>query len=355
MKKNTLYIIIAAVLVVAAIVAILFKTGVFKSSDDYLSFDAFAVKDTNTITKIFLADMQGEYVLLQRTDAGWVVHDSILVMKPIMEEFLTTIASLSVKQVVPKTGQNTINKVLSTGSVKVDIYQKKPKFSIFGIAFGNKERKTKTYYMGPATMDNLANFALLEGSEDPYIVYVPGFRGFATPIYSTNYADWINHDIFQTKITRIQTAEFIDLEHPEESFKAVKTGARFFDLYNYQNEKVMAYDTLKLIDMLSEFRDKNFEDIIISLTPEKIDSIYHGQHFKTIVLTDIEGNQTTLELCYKLNQVVDENNNMVTENDADRFYAVINHNYQQMVMCQFFHFDRQVQPLSYFARTDVQK
>ena len=162
MKKNTLYIVIAAVLVVAAIIAVLFKTGVIKSSDDHLSFDAFAIKDTNNITKIFLADMQGEYVLLQRTNAGWVVQDSILVMKPIMEEFLTTIASLSVKQVVPKTGQSTINKVLSTSAIKVDIYQTKPKFKIFGMAFGVKERKTKTYYMGPATMDNLSNFALLE-------------------------------------------------------------------------------------------------------------------------------------------------------------------------------------------------
>ncbi len=355
MKKNTLYIIIAAVLVVAAIVAVLFRTGVIKSSDDHLSYNAFAVKDTNTITKIFLADMQGEYVLLQRTDAGWVVRDSILVMKPIMEDFLTTIASLAVKQVVPKTGQNTINKVLSTSAIKVDIYQNKPKFKIFGIEFGKKERKTKTYYMGPATMDNLANFALLEGSDDPYIVCVPGFRGFATPSYSTNYADWINHDIFQTKITRIQSAEFIDLQHPEESFKAVKTGARFFDLYDYQNNKVVAYDTLKLIDMLSEFRDKNFEDIILSFSPEKIDSIYHEQHFKTITITDLEGRQTTLELCHKLNQFEDEDGNSIIETDEDNFYGIINKNYQQMYMCQFFHFDRQVQPLSYFARTAVQK
>ena len=354
MKKNTLYIIFAAMLLVAAIVAVLFKTGVIKTSDDHLSYDAFAVKDTNNITKIFMADMQGEYVLLQRTDAGWTVHDSILVMKPIMDEFLTTVASLSVKQVVPKTGQSTINKVLSTSAIKVDIYQTKPKFKIFGIAFGNKERKTKTYYMGPATMDNLSNFALLEGSEDSYIVYVPGFRGFATPIYSTNYADWINHDIFQTKITRIQSVDFIDFEHPEESFKAVKTGARFFDLYDYQNNKV-TYDTVKVIDMLSEFRDKNFEDIILSFSPEKIDSIYHEQHFKTIVLTDVEGHQTTLELCYKLNQLEDEEGNIVTEKDEDNFYGIINKNYQQMYLCQFFHFDRQVQPLSYFALTAAQK
>ncbi len=353
MKKNILYITFASILVVAAIVAVLFKTGVIKSSDDHLSFDAFAIKDTNNITKIFLADMQGEYVLLQRTDAGWMVQDSIRVMKPIMDEFLTTIASLAVKQVVPKTGQNNINKVLSTSAIKVDIYQTKPKFKLFGMSFGVKERKTKTYYMGPATMDNLSNFALLEGSDEPYIVYVPGFRGFATPIYSTNYADWINHDIFQTKITRIQTAEFIDLEHPEESFKAVKTGARFFDVYDYQNQKLAAYDTLKLIDMLSEFRDKNFEDIVLSFSSEKIDSVYREQHFKTIILTDLEGNKTSLELCYKLNPMVQEDESIVMEKDEDNFFGFVNNNHQNLYLCQFFHFDRQVQPLSYFLKTEA--
>lgn len=355
MKKNTLYIIIAAILVVITIFVVLFKTNVIKSAGDQLDHDAFAIKDTASITKIFMADMDGNYVLLQRTDRGWTVCDSILVMKPIMEEFLNTVNNLTVKQIVPKSGQNTINKVLSTSAVKVDIYQYAPKFKIFGIAFGTKERKTKTYYMGPATMDNMANFALLEGSDAPYIVYIPGFRGFATPIYSTNFADWINHDVFQTKITRIQSAEFIDLEHPEESFKVVKTGARFFDLYNYQNEKVVAYDTLKLIDMLSEFRDKNFEDKILTFSAAKIDSIYHEQHFKTIILTDIEGNKTTMELCHLYNLMEDEDGNTTMEKNDDNFYGLINHDYNNIYLMQYFHFDRQVQPLSYFTHQTLQK
>lgn len=355
MKKNTIYIIIASILVAAAILVVLFKTNIIKTSGDLLDHDAFAIKDTSSITKVFMADMNGNSVLLQRTDKGWTVCDSILVMKPIMEEFLNTLNNLTVKQMVPKSGQNTINKVLATGAVKVDIYQYGPKFKIFGIPFSVKERKTKTYYMGPATMDNLANFALLEGSDAPYIVYIPGFRGFATPIYSTNYADWINHDVFQTKITRIKSAEFIDLENPEESFKAVKVGARFFDLYNYQNEKIMAYDTLKLIDMLSEFRDKNFEDKVITLSPAQIDSIYHQQHFKTIIITDVEGNKTTLELCHLYNDDVDEEGNPISKLNEDNFYGLVNHNYSNIYLMQFFHFDRQVQPLSYFAHPSEKK
>lgn len=354
MKKNKLYIIIAAVLVAIAAIVILWKTEVFHSND-YLSFDAFAVKDTSSITKVFMADMHGNNVLLQRKDGEWVVCDSIRVMGSIMEEFLTTLNNLSVKQVVPKAGQNAINKVLSTSAVKVEIYQKAPKFKLFGIKFFVKERLTKTYYMGPATMDNLANFALLEGSEDPYIVYIPGFRGFATPIYSTNFADWINHDIFQTKITRIKQAEFIDYDNPSESFKVVKTGARFFDVYDYQGQKVAAYDTLKLIDMLSEFRDKNFEDRIMNFTTGRMDSVYHETHFKTIIITNTDGEKTTLEFCRQLNKVEYEDGSSELIANEDNCYGFIDHKYDAIYLLQFFHFDRQLQPLSYFAPQTFQK
>lgn len=353
MKKNTWYILIATVVVVATVIVILFKTGVFKSNNGYLNYDAFAVKDTASVTKVFLADMQGEYVLLQRADGCWMVCDTVRVKPSVMNEFLTTLNSLTIKQVVPESGQNAINKVLATGAIKVDIYQTCPKFKLFGIAFGVKERKTMTYYMGPATMDNQANFALLEGSKDPYIVYIPGFRGFATPIYSTNYADWINHDVFQTKITRIKTVEFIDHENPAESFKVVKTGARFFDVYDYQNQKVSAYDTLKLIDMLSEFRDKNFEDKVVTFTPSKIDSIYHQYLFKSIILTDVEDQTTRLDLCHLVLNQQDEEGNIIATTNEDSFYGIINNNHNEIYLFQFFHLDRQIQPLSYFTKRQV--
>lgn len=353
MKKNTLYIIIAAALLVAAVVGILFKTGVFKSNRGYLNYDAFAVKDTASVTKVFLADMQGNYVLLQRSDGGWTVCDSILVKPAVMHEFLTTMSSLTIKQVVPHSGQNTINKVLATGAVKVDVYQLCPKFKLFGIEFGVKERKTKTYYMGPATMDNQSNFALLEGNKDPYIVYIPGFRGFATPIYSTNYADWINHDVFQTKITRIKSVEFIDHENPNESFRIEKTGARFFNVYDSHNQQVLVYDTIKLIDMLSEFRDKNFEDKVITLQPSAIDSIYQQYLFKTIILTDIEGKKTSVDFCHLVLKEVGEDGSVQLIPNEDSFYGIINNNRNEIYLFQYFHFDRQIQPLSYFSRQQV--
>ena len=36
--------------------------------------------------------------------------------------------------------------------------------------------------------------------------------------------------------------------------------------------------------------------------------------------------------------------------NRDRFYAVLNGNKHNLVQCQYYHFDRQLQPLSYFLK-----
>ena len=130
--------------------------------------DIFAVKDTNNITKIFIADMNGEYSLLTRRDDGWYVQDSVKAMTVKVNDLLSTIHNVTLRQTVAKTAQSNINKMMSVNAVKVEIYQKAPKFKLFGIPFFTKERNVKTYYMGPSTMDNIANYAILEGFDEPY-------------------------------------------------------------------------------------------------------------------------------------------------------------------------------------------
>ena len=69
MKKKTIYLILAAALLVGCLFLILAKAGVVGNKQP--KSDIFAVKDTNNITKIFIADMNGEYSLLTRRDDGW--------------------------------------------------------------------------------------------------------------------------------------------------------------------------------------------------------------------------------------------------------------------------------------------
>lgn len=358
MKKKRLYFILIAILLVLCLVIILFKTGVLHGSGKDIKSDAFAVKDTANITKVFIADMNGETVLLTRKNEGWFVQDSTPAMPAKVRVLLSTIHNITLQQIVAKSAQSNINKMMSVNAIKVEIYQKAPKFTIFGIGFFNKERLVKTYYMGPSTMDNMANFAILEGFDEPCIVHVPGFRGFLTPTYSFKATEWYNCDLFSTKITRIKTLSIRDYENPEESFTVEKAGARFFSLYNAHHQLITDYDTVKLLDMLAEFRDKNYEIFVDYMSDEERDSVLLQQPFRTIILVDVNGNETRLDMYRKYTQdatyldaiVGRENQDSTWPYNRDKFYAILNGNTKNLLQCQYFHFDRQVQPLSYFLK-----
>lgn len=356
MKKKTIYIILAAVLLVGCLFLILAKTGAIGKKEPMS--DIFAVKDTNNITKIFIADMNGEYSLLTRREDGWYVQDSVKAMTVKVNDLLSTIHNVTLRQTVAKTAQSNINKMMSVNAVKVEIYQKAPKFKLFGIPFFTKERNVKTYYMGPSTMDNIANYAILEGFDEPCIVHIPGFRGFLTPFYAFNPVDWYSCDLFSTKITRIQSLLVEDFENPEESFYVEKSGPRFFNLYNIHKELIADYDTARLLDMLAEYRDKNYEVYVTGMSNTAKDSILRYNHFKTITLTDVNGEKTTLDMYRKLEpdpyylDAIIGREDVVREEpyNRDKFYAVLNGNTKDLVQCQYYHFDRQNQPLSNFLK-----
>jgi len=355
MKKNKLYLIIAGVLAIASIATVLVKNNVFTSpANRFPDPYAFAIKDTSLINKIFIADMRGNRVLLTKTMDGWIVDDSIPALAPNVDRLLSVLRNLIITQTVPKAAQKTINKMLSINAMKVEIYETAPKFKLFGICFFVKERKTKTYYIGDATQVNMGNYAIIEGMSEPYVITIPGFMGFVTPYFSPYPKNWYSHILFNTKITRIQSVDFVDFENPEESFRIVKSGIRFFDLYDSHNQKINDYDTTKILDMLSEFRERNYESIA-NLTPNEKDSLLTYNLFKIITLTDVDENNYELK-CYRLMEWVQpiENDEAVGEifwaSNQDRFYGVQDNDFSTIYRLQYYHFDRQVQPLSYFLK-----
>ena len=358
-KKNLIYLIVAIVLILVSLFVVLYENNVFsKPGKNNLATDIFAIKDSSKVTKVFLADMHGNQVLLSKSDDGWKINNSVIASQERIESLLSVMMNLSVKTIVPKTMQNTVNTSLSVGGIKVEVYEIVPKFTLFGIKFFEKERKVKTYYMGSATQDNVSNFASIVGYDEPYIVHVPGFRGFVTPQFTQFADDWVTRRVFETKITRIQTLESKDFINPEESFKIEKVGPRFFNVYNFQNEKLADYDTAKLINMLSEYRNKNFESIHKNVTPAQKDSILENNLWKVITLIDVDGKKTEMKtyMMPYYASLLDQQFDNVDETlqwSRDRFYAVVNGDESTLYRMQFYHFDRQMQPLSYFLDRNI--
>jgi len=356
MKKQKVYFIIACLLAILSVVAIVYKKGGFqKSANTQKISTAFAIKDTATITRIFMADMYGNKVLLTKGRGGWIVDNHKPAASHRVHDLLITLTAIRVKQPIAKISQRHIIEALAVNSTKVEIFETKPFFTLFGYPFFTKERLLKTYFLGDATQNSLGSYALLEGMSEPYIIYRPGFRGYVTPQFSPEPIDWYSQQIFNTKLTRIQNASFIDPEHPENSFFIEKSGPRSFTLFDVHKNVISDYDTTLIINMLSEFRERNYELFLHKISPSLKDSIIQFNFFKLISVTDVDNQTTIMKLYHQIDEgelyedgdLIDE---MYYDINRNRCYATINENTDELYTIQFFHFDRQIQPLSYFLK-----
>jgi hypothetical protein len=348
MKKNRTILIVVIILIVIAIVVIVSKSG--KSTFSKKDVD-FAVADTASVTKIFMADKKNRSVLLERMPGGsWRLNEKYKVRPSGVKMILGTLKKLTPKMPVPISAHNNIIAQLAAASVKVEVYQRVYRINLFDkLKLFPHEKLTKTFYVGSATADNMGTFMLLEGSDYPFVVHIPGLRGFVGPRFSVFEKDWRDHTVFHTKLADIKSVIMEIPREPENSFRVDVEGDNFKLTKLIDNSVVNGYDTLKLLNFMTAFADLRFESLMDEyVEPEKKDSIIHSVPQNILTVID-KNNDTTRAITFARpneNMAMDFEGNMYI-NDVDRLYALVNDN-RDFVMLQYFVFDRVIRPLSYF-------
>lgn len=351
MKKNLTYIIIALILGLIALITITTR----KQGTIDKKHGEFAVTDTASITKIYMVDKNNREVLLQRSDSShsqWTVNNKFIARNEGLVMLMSTISNLRVKAPVSKAGYNTVIRQLASNSVKVEVYQIKPRINIFDrITLFPREKLTKVFYVGHSTQDNMGNFMLLEGSEIPFIVYLPGLRGFVSPRFSTNENDWRDYTIFKIPLDEFASAEVDFFEKQEESFRIQKDEiSRFTITSPTTNSPVPFMDTLRILNYVNGFRDIRFEDILNDLGQAFIDSVKNTQPVYRLVVRDTKNREykvTTYRIRSKGGDF-DENGNLLPYN-PDRMFALVNDD-KDFVLVQYFVFEKLTVPLSRLVR-----
>ncbi len=344
MHKNKYILIVTIVLAIVALVFIL------KSSKSTIKAD-FAVKDVSSITKIFMSDKSNNTVTLVRIgDENWKVNDKYPARKDGIAILLETISNLKVKEPVSIAGRNTIIKWLAAKSVKVEIYQMVYRIDLFNkIKLFPHEKCTKVYYVGDETQDNQGTFMLEQGSEEPFIVYVPGFRGFLSPRYTAFDGDWRKRVIFELKIGDIKSVKIEYPAAPESSFE-ISRNNKDFEIKLLASDKLMNnFDTMKVVEYMSSFSNLGFESFLNDLKKSDKDSITSHKPMAILTVTDITGKQITLKAFLKLAEygAVDDITHEPIIIDRDRFYGLVNDD-KDFVYIQYYVFNTILQPVSYF-------
>lgn len=315
-------------------------------------FVDFAVQDTASINWIFMADRTGGRILLQRDPKGyWLLNKKDVALPENVKDLLSVIRNMTVKMPVGKAATENVMKWLATGATKVQISYSGYHINIGKIRLWRCEKK-KTFHIGSPTQDNLGNYAIMEKSKQPYVVYVPGFRGFISPYFSTIEADWKSHELLNLRISEISEVRLTDFVDPSGSYAIKRHGEKHFDIVSLADGTVLPqYDTLKLYDHLSSYRKLNFEFFAEKPTPSFRDSIL-ASRFMEVVVTDVQGRQCKMTMYRIWNEYNTEEFEYQPEfmepYNRDKFYMSLGDNTQDFYICQFFVFDRILQPLSYY-------
>jgi hypothetical protein len=350
MKKNGKFIIAVVVLAVFAIA--LFLTNSKTTFKRELS--DFAVNDTSNVTKIFMSDKNNNNLTLTRLKTGsWIVDNKYPASKANVELLLGTMLRLQVKETVPKPAMENIIKDLATFSVKVEIYQWKYRIDLFGIVrLFPHEKLSKVYFVGGPIQSNQGSYMIMEHSTVPFVVFLQGLRGFVTPIYSPIEKYWRDYTIFKKLIQQIESIRIEFPSDPGNSY-IIKSDAnmniQFISLVD--NQTVPVFDTLKLMNFLTSFRNINFEALLNDMEQHRKDSILATTPYCLISLTDTSHITNTIKT-FRKGAAPGELNELgkPAPFDLDRLYALVNDG-KDFTLIQYFVFDKILRPKSFFIRT----
>jgi Domain of unknown function (DUF4340) len=210
MKKNIVYIVLL-VFVAFGVWYFMF----YKNSDALYETDEakFTIKDTASIGRIFIASNDGQSVLVERTDSGWILNKKQRALRSTLNMMLNTFLQQEALCPVAKNAQDNAIRQLSTLSTKVEVYDRKGKVI------------TK-FYVGGDAPNGTGTIMMTEGAKRPFVVQVRNFVGTLTSRYSSAPLDWRDRTVFNMAADEIAEISIQYSKSPENSFVLTKDGEK---------------------------------------------------------------------------------------------------------------------------------
>ena len=353
-RKNLISIVIVAILVIIA--------GILIGNNRYLSSlrsDAFdyTVYDTASITKLFFADKSGRQVVLERDGDGWTVNKEYVANQTLVNEMLYTINHIRIKPVSIRKTENIV-KHMATTNTKVEVYQMVPRINLFNkIKMLYHEKRTKVFYVGSVTQDNIGTYVLKEGGDKVFVAYLPALNGSISSRFSANPIDWRDHHIFTERMDNIKSIKLEINRDPDNSFIISENGRYQFAMSHLDGTSI-EFDTLRVLNLMTAFKDVRFEAFLNEVEPQRRDSVINSPFQQRLTLTTKDGkirSVTTFSMLpnadmfdYNPDLVNNpESNNRIS--DPDHKYALLSEG-NEFVLIQDFVFGKLLKPAYYYSR-----
>lgn len=174
----------------------------------------FGIAEIDQVHRIFIADRKGHKVNLTRGGiTGWLA-DGKPANSNIMKNLEDAVKYLEVQSLpTPQAKPNMINNLAAQG--------------ILVQAFDKDNNKLRGYYIGGGNHDETGTFAIVEGSEEPYVVHVDHFTGNIRQRFTHWEDEWRDKVYFRIDPEKVET---FSIEYPKQrdkSFVLTRKGSDF--------------------------------------------------------------------------------------------------------------------------------
>lgn len=337
MKKSSL-ITIGILIALVGISIYVFKSK-GKSSTINEEASNFKVQDTAAIDKIFLADKEGRSVTLEKTKNGWQLNGKYNVRTDLINTLLYTMKMIEIKSPVAKAGKEKVIKLMAAKSTKVEVYQ--------------HGEKIKQYYVGHTTQDHLGTFMILtnletgENYEDPFITHIPGFEGYLTTRFSSNYIDWRGTMVINYRPPQIKQIKMDLHEIPDSSFVIDLFSMQRFGMKSGKGTPIQ-FEEDKLKQYIAYFQNLSCE-ISLEKGNQLIDSLNKSaKPFATLTITD-RNDEVNICQFYHKQPIASKNEQYGIDYkyDPDRLFIRYNKG-EDYALAQYYVFGKILQTYGYF-------
>ncbi|HRG53166.1 MAG TPA: hypothetical protein PLL00_10050 [Bacteroidia bacterium] len=304
----------------------------------------FAVQDTASITKIFIADKKLRKITLERNASGvWIVNGKYIARKDIMQTLLQTINKIDIKEPVGNAAQDNIIKRLSGSAVKCEIYA--------------GEELIKAYYVGTETSDQTGTYMILidlktmKPSAKAFVTYIPGFEGYLTPRYSTKEKEWRDQTIFKYNPDQIKSVRLEAPNTPQFGYELTVKGNNDYDFKMLTGQTpVSNLDTLAVKQYLTYFRNLSFETFEDQLSEIQLDSVRRSKPLNILTVKDDKGKSTVVKFYQRYpKKHSDDTNDAKLGYDTERMDVTINDD-KEVFVVQYYVFGKVMPSADYFQK-----
>lgn len=312
MKKSGLYLVVLLVLLALASVLYLKENN----KHDPALERAFQVLDMESLSKIQLDDRKGNEMYLEKVDGTWLLNGEEEVRPAILSQLLGALANMYAEVPVPEVAQDNVLKQMLNISTKVSLYQ------------NNSSKPYKVFYVGGGTPDNVGTYMLMEingvAASRPYIVRLPGFRGYLTYRFAPAPEAWRSIALCNYLPEEIKKISINYLQ--EDALQSFELGRNNGQFELRASGRIFSEDEINqelALGLYSSFMNLHFEKHIDSL--EKQDSIMQANAYLKMRVETTTGETRTLDVFYMplgFGSTSSADTSIVFKYDMDRLYAM---------------------------------